>query len=60
VSGTPRLLAPDGRPRFQLTCYALNQRGEVGAASFFPSRSAAREGQLAAVRDTAWLFQGTP
>jgi N4-(beta-N-acetylglucosaminyl)-L-asparaginase len=52
---TPRLLLPNGRPRFQLTFYALNKKGEVGGASLFPSRFAAYDG-TASVRDTAFLF----
>src|SRR4029077_2768346 len=32
----PRLLGPDGRPTFDLKFYAVNKRGEFGAASFYP------------------------
>lgn len=52
-----RLLHPDGRPRFNLAFYAVNKRGEFGAASFYPSRYAAHDGKDAALRDTAYLFQ---
>ena len=51
----PRLLHPNGRPRFQLTFYAVNKKGEVGGASLYPSRFAAYDG-TASIRDTAFLF----
>jgi N4-(beta-N-acetylglucosaminyl)-L-asparaginase len=54
---TPRLLHPNGRPRFQLTFYALNKKGEAGAASLFPSRYAIFDGKDAAIRDTAFLYE---
>lgn len=33
-----------GRPRFDLSFYAVNRNGEFGAASFFPSKYAAWDG----------------
>ena len=30
-----RLLAPNGRPKFDLTFYAVNKRGECGAATMY-------------------------
>jgi N4-(beta-N-acetylglucosaminyl)-L-asparaginase len=57
VAMTPaRLLGPEGRPRFQLTFYALNKRGETGAASLYPSRYAVHDGSQAMQRDTAYLY----
>ncbi|HEU5042038.1 MAG TPA: N(4)-(beta-N-acetylglucosaminyl)-L-asparaginase [Gemmatimonadales bacterium] len=53
----PRLLYPDGRPRFNLSFYAVTKRGDFGAASFYPSRYAAHDGKDAALRDTAHLYQ---
>jgi N4-(beta-N-acetylglucosaminyl)-L-asparaginase len=53
----PRLLHPNGRPRFQLSFYALNKKGEAGAASLFPSRYATFDGRDAAIRDTAFLYE---
>lgn len=53
----PRLLDDQGRPRYQLEFYALNKRGETGAASLYPSRYAVHDGRGAAVRDTAFLYQ---
>ena len=53
----PRLLHPDGRPRFNLNFYAVNKRGEFGAASFYPARFAAHDGRDGALRDTAYLYQ---
>lgn len=55
-----RLLAADGRPRFQLTFYAVNKRGEFGAASLYPSRFAAHDGRDARIRDTAHLYSAPP
>lgn len=52
----PRLLDERGRPRFGLNFYAVNKRGEFGAASVFPSRYAAHDGTDAKIRDTAHLF----
>ncbi len=51
-----RLLAPDGRPRFQLNFYAVNKRGEFGAASLYPSRFAVHDGSAARLVDTAHLY----
>ena len=52
----PRLLDPQGRPRFQLNFYALNKAGEVGGASLFPSRYAAHDGREGKLLDTAHLY----
>ena len=53
----PRLLSPDGRPRFDLQFYALTKRGEFGAASLYPGRYVAHDGRQAALRDTAHLYE---
>jgi len=53
----PRLLFPNGRPRFDLKFYAVNKRGEFGAASMYPAQYAAHDGREAALRDAAFLFQ---
>ena len=52
----PRRLHPNGRPKFQLNFYALNKRGEVGAASIYPSRYAAADASGVSERDTAFLY----
>ena len=52
----PRLIDAQGRPKFGLSFYAVNKRGEFGAASLFPSRYAAHDGTDAKLRDTAYLF----
>lgn len=58
VAMTPsRLLLPNGRTRFQLNFYALNKKGDAGAASLFPSRYATFDGKDAVVRDTAYLWE---
>jgi N4-(beta-N-acetylglucosaminyl)-L-asparaginase len=56
----PRLLEADGRPSFNLSYYAVNKRGDFGAASFYPSRYAAHDGHAGALRDTAHLYEGSP
>ncbi|MDP3773449.1 MAG: N(4)-(beta-N-acetylglucosaminyl)-L-asparaginase [Gemmatimonadales bacterium] len=63
----PRLLDPRGRPKFQLNFYALNKRGEFGAASLYPSRVgeaataypsrfAVHDGREARLVDSAYLY----
>ncbi|MEO8635163.1 MAG: N(4)-(beta-N-acetylglucosaminyl)-L-asparaginase [Gemmatimonadales bacterium] len=52
----PRRLHPNGRPMFQLNFYALNKRGEVGAASIYPSSYAASDASGVSKRDTAFLY----
>ena len=52
----PRLLRPDGRPNFGLTFYAVNKKGEYGAASFFQARYAVHDGSTAVFKDCALLF----
>lgn len=54
---TPPRLLRDGRPTFNLIYYAVTKRGEVGAASLYPSRYAAHDGRNGALRDTAYLYQ---
>ncbi|HJS42990.1 MAG TPA: N(4)-(beta-N-acetylglucosaminyl)-L-asparaginase [Gemmatimonadales bacterium] len=57
VSATePRLLDARARPKFNLTFYAVNKRGDFGAASLFPGRYAVHDGSDAKLRDTAHLF----
>jgi hypothetical protein len=46
----------DGRPRFSLTFYAVNKRGEFGAGRRCTGRYAAHDGRRAAERDTAYLY----
>jgi len=54
-----RLLHPNGRPRFGLSFYAINKRGEAGAASMVPASYATFDGNDAVVRDMAYLFERT-
>lgn len=54
----PRLLTPDGKPRYQLDFYAVNRRGEFGAAALYPSRFAVHDGTEARFLDTAHLYEG--
>jgi N4-(beta-N-acetylglucosaminyl)-L-asparaginase len=51
-----RLLDAQGKPKFDLVFYAVNKRGEFGAASLYPNRFAAHDGTDAKLRDTANLF----
>jgi N4-(beta-N-acetylglucosaminyl)-L-asparaginase len=53
----PRLLDEQGRPKFDLNFYAVNKRGEYGSASLFPSTYAVHDGNQAAKKDTAFLFE---
>jgi N4-(beta-N-acetylglucosaminyl)-L-asparaginase len=53
----PRLLGPNSRPTFNLNYYAVNKRGDFGAASLYPGRYAAHDGREGGLRDTAHLFQ---
>src|SRR5437870_8503361 len=53
----PRLLGPDGKPTFDLKFYAVNKRGEFGAASLNPARYAAHDGTEAKLRDMAHLHE---
>ena len=56
AASEPRLIDAQGRPKFGLSFYAVNKRGEFGSASLFPSRYAAHDGTEAKLRDTAYLF----
>lgn len=53
----PRLLTPDGKPKFNLNFYAVNKRGEFGAASLYPGRYAAHDGREGALHDTAYIYR---
>jgi N4-(beta-N-acetylglucosaminyl)-L-asparaginase len=55
----PRLLDPQGRPRFGLTFYAVNKKGEFGVAAFRPTRFAVADAQGARYVDTAYLYERT-
>jgi len=52
-----RLLDERGRPRFDLKFYAVNKRGEFGAASLFPGRFAVHDGTEAKLMDAAYLYE---
>ena len=52
-----RLLDPAGRPRYGLTFYAVNKKGEFGAAAFRPTRFAVADAQGARYVDTASLYE---
>jgi len=51
----PRLLREDGRPNFSLQFYAVNKKGDYGAASFYKARYAVDDGTAAAFKDCAVL-----
>jgi hypothetical protein len=57
---TPPRLLKGGRPSFNLSFYAVNKRGEFGAASLYPARYAAHDGRNGALRDTAYLHERRP
>jgi N4-(beta-N-acetylglucosaminyl)-L-asparaginase len=54
---TPPRLLKAGRPTFNLNFYAVNKRGDIGAASLYPGKFAAHDGKDGALRDTAFLYQ---
>jgi N4-(beta-N-acetylglucosaminyl)-L-asparaginase len=54
---TPPRLLKAGRPTFNLSFYAVNKRGEFGAASLYPTRYAAHDGKDGSLRDTAHLYE---
>ncbi|HUG42531.1 MAG TPA: N(4)-(beta-N-acetylglucosaminyl)-L-asparaginase [Longimicrobiales bacterium] len=53
----PRLRREDGRPDFNVNYYAVNRRGEFGAAALYPGRFAVATAAGAAIRDSAALFE---
>jgi N4-(beta-N-acetylglucosaminyl)-L-asparaginase len=53
----PRLRDAQGRPDFQVDFYAVNKKGEVGAASMRPSRYARHTSNGAELADAAALFE---
>lgn len=54
----PRLCDADGRPNFGLEFYALNKKGEFGAAGFFEGgRYAVHDGVENKLRDAAGLYK---
>ncbi|HET8624070.1 MAG TPA: N(4)-(beta-N-acetylglucosaminyl)-L-asparaginase [Gemmatimonadales bacterium] len=57
---TPARLLRNKRPTFDLEFYAVNARGDLGAASFYPTRFAAHDGHQGALRDTAHLYERMP
>ncbi len=52
----PRLLDPQGRPRFQLNFYAVNKVGQTGGAALYPSRYAVNDGSGGRLVDSAYLY----
>ena len=56
----PRLLNERGQPKFNLNFYAVNKRGEFGAASLYPGRFAVHDGTEAKLMDTASLYPSAP
>jgi N4-(beta-N-acetylglucosaminyl)-L-asparaginase len=56
-----RLLDANGRPTYDLDFYALNKKGEFGAAAFYPgARFAVHDGREARLVDCAHLFERPP
>ena len=54
----PRLLGPNGRPRFDLQYYALSKDGRTGGASLYQgSRHAVADAQGARLADSAYLYK---
>jgi len=55
-----RRLAADGKPRFNIIFYAINKKGEFGAASLYPGQFAVHDGTTAKLADTAHLYDAQP
>lgn len=54
----PRLHGPDGKPNFGMSYYALNKKGEFGAAMMTgPAKFAVHDGTANGMRDAAYLFK---
>ena len=53
----PRLQREDGRPAFNVNYYVVNKAGEYGAGAIWPSRYAVAVGDVAEIRDSAYLFE---
>jgi N4-(beta-N-acetylglucosaminyl)-L-asparaginase len=57
----PRLLAPDGKPKFDLSFYALNKRGQFGGAALYAGANfAVHDGTEPRLVDRAFLFERPP
>jgi N4-(beta-N-acetylglucosaminyl)-L-asparaginase len=57
----PRLLGPDGRPKFDLNFYAVNKRGQFGGAALFSgARFAVCDGAEPRLVDGGFLFERPP
>ena len=57
AASEPRRLGDNGRPKYGLQFYAVNKRGEFGAASFTPARYAVFDGSDAKLVDAAALYE---
>ena len=55
-----RRLAADGKPHFNIIFYAINKKGEFGAASLYPGQFAVHDGTTAKLGDTAHLYDAQP
>jgi len=53
----PMLIDAAGKPKFGLQYYAINKKGEFGAASFFPAQYAGCDERGAALYDCAHMFE---
>ena len=53
----PRLQDADGRPAFNVNYYVVSKTGEYGAAAIWPGSFAVATGDVAEVRDSAYLYQ---
>ena len=61
ATSEPRLIAADGKPRFDLNFYAINKRGQFGGAGLFSgNRFAVCDGPEARLVDGAYLFERPP
>ena len=57
ATSEPRLIREDGSPTFGLNFYAVNKKGEFGAASMRPNRFRVCDSEGERRVDTAYLFE---
>ncbi|MGD0483034.1 MAG: N(4)-(beta-N-acetylglucosaminyl)-L-asparaginase [Gemmatimonadales bacterium] len=61
ATSEPRLIGPDGKPKFDLNFYAINKRGQFGGAGLYSgTKFAVCDGTEARLVDAAYLFERPP
>jgi len=61
ATSEPRLVGPDGKPKFDVNFYAINKRGQFGGAALYSgAHFAVCDGTEARLVDAAFLFERPP